>query len=115
MLYNFSKNKKSYNWDKYNLNGNPTAHLGGFLLIDSGNEDLSYLFRCQERYIPYASLNNIRCLLFSRNRQHTQQYLNRYIKLNETFQEIAKNINIEFPKIVEPAIVECVFQNDRLL
>jgi hypothetical protein len=54
--------------------GTPLVFLNGAIMVDSGNENPTYLFECQDRYPVYASLAGMRCLFLVRDDDHAQQY-----------------------------------------
>jgi hypothetical protein len=52
----------------------PLVFLNGAIMVDSGNENPTYLFECQDRYPVYASLAGMRCLFLVRDDEHAHQY-----------------------------------------
>ncbi len=82
MLFTFSK-------DPELADDPPLCRIGGELLIDGGNEDFSYLFRSQERYLPYTSMLNKRSLFFVIDETHHISYRDRLVLFHqhlETFE-----------------------------
>ncbi len=54
--------------------GTPLVFLNGAIMVDSGNEDPTYLFECQDRYPVYAALAGMRCLFLVRDDDDVPQY-----------------------------------------
>ena len=52
----------------------PLALVGGSLLVDSGEEDATFAFRCQDRYLAYSSLAGLRSLLLVLDDAHAATY-----------------------------------------
>jgi hypothetical protein len=52
----------------------PLAWVAGPLLIDSGEEDTTFVFRCQDRYPVYSALAGLRSLLFVLDDHHAGVY-----------------------------------------
>jgi hypothetical protein len=52
----------------------PLASLNGSLLVDSGEEDATFAFRCQDRYVTYSSLAGMRSLLLVFDDGHADIY-----------------------------------------
>ncbi len=52
----------------------PLALVGGSLLVDSGEEDATFAFRCQDRYLAYSSLAGLRSLLVVLDDDHAATY-----------------------------------------
>ncbi len=50
------------------------AAVSGSLIIDSGEEDATFVFRCQDRYVTYTSLAQMRTLLFVVDDSHAAVY-----------------------------------------
>ena len=57
--------------------GLPLAFLNGAMMVDSGNENRSYLFASQDRYPVYAALSGMRSLLLVRDDDHVREYESR--------------------------------------
>jgi hypothetical protein len=48
--------------------------VSGLLLLDSGEAENTFVFRCQDRYLMYNSLNAIRSVLLVQDEHHLQHY-----------------------------------------
>lgn len=54
--------------------GHPLACVAGGLIIDSGEEDATFVYRCQDRYPVYTALAGLRTVLFVLDDAHAQRY-----------------------------------------
>jgi len=105
MLFSFPKNKET-KLDK------PLSRIGGELLIDSGNEDPSYVFRAQERYLPYTCMLNNRSLFFVHGPDHLNSYYNRLTFYQNHHSILAEHTGFSIETIV-PTFVE--LSDDNLI
>lgn len=62
--------------------------LNGSLIFDSAEADHSFWYRCQDRYLFYASLIGDRSLFFVKNASHRDQYVKSISQLRENFKSI---------------------------
>lgn len=88
-------------------NAKPLGLINGLLLLDSGEVERTFIFRCQERYLTYNSLCGLRSLFFVANREHLQKY-EEEIALRAAFlEEIEKTSRIPFGELPRPFFVPC--------
>lgn len=99
MLFNFGDDKSKINFEH---SGPVLVRLGGCLLVDSGNETIDYLIRCQERYLTYASLAKMRCLFLAENESRWKDYQDGFVELKIALSQISKAIGIDFPELTQP-------------
>ncbi|MCP4751873.1 MAG: hypothetical protein GY866_13340 [Proteobacteria bacterium] len=83
----------------------PLCRIGGELLIDSGNEDPTYIYRSQERYLPYTCMINRRSLFFVRDTDHLKAYRDR-LEVFKKNQAISAEVSGFSPETIEPVFVE---------
>jgi len=77
--------------------------LNGSLIFDSAEADLSFWFRCQDRYLLFASLLGDRSLFFVKNDQHREQYIKSISQLRKDFKSIQATQDIwQDGRIPEP-------------
>lgn len=105
MLFSFPKNQET-KLDK------PLSRIGGELLIDSGNEDPSYVFRAQERYLPYTCMLNNRSLFFVQGPEHLDSYHNRLSFYQNHHSVLAEYTGFSIEEI-DPVFVE--LSDDNLI
>lgn len=63
----------------------PLVCNSGFLLVDSGEVDPSFIYRCQDRYFVYTSMIGFRSLFFVSDNQHFEIYTHLIDKLRQRF------------------------------
>ena len=52
----------------------PLGIVSGGLLLDSGEADPTFVYRCQDRYLAYTSLLGLRTVFFVRDDAHAAHY-----------------------------------------
>ncbi|NOX35366.1 MAG: hypothetical protein GXP56_16825 [Deltaproteobacteria bacterium] len=60
--------------------GFPIVCLNGGIMADTGNEKKNYIFFNQDRYPLYAAMGGMRCLIFTYDDEHMEQYCKRLAK-----------------------------------
>ena len=84
---------------------NPAAILGlvsGLLLLDSGEVESTFLFRCQDRYLTYSALSGIRPILLVQDGQHWEHYKRLLEDLSSRLQTISQKVGISLPQMQTP-------------
>lgn len=94
MFFSFSKSASS-------PSDLPLFRIGGELLIDSGNEDPSYLFRAQERYLPYTNMQQGQSLFFVQDQNHASTYEKRFLSFQAHLQTLSHFSGLTL-KAIEP-------------
>lgn len=95
--------------------GTPLVFLNGAVMVDSGNEDPTYLFECQDRYPVYGSLAGMRCLFLVRDDDHARHYQAVIAALAPRLATIREYtgplLDIDVP---EPLYLGCEFDASRI-
>jgi hypothetical protein len=76
--------------------------VSGLLLLDSGEADNTFVFRCQDRYLTYNTLSGIRSVLFVADEQHWKHYQDLLKGHTARLQVISDKIEISLPPIPIP-------------
>lgn len=77
--------------------------IGGSLLLDSGEADPSFMYRCQDRYFIYTSLLGIRSLFLVMNKVHADIYSQHVQKLRTALKILQSHTDIKlFDTLTEP-------------
>jgi hypothetical protein len=85
----------------------PLGFINGLLLLDSGEVEHSFIFRCQERYLTYNSLAGLQSLFFVINRDHLQKYKEEITRSSAFLAEIKNVSQIPFGELPPPLFVPC--------
>lgn len=84
----------------------PLVCNSGFLLLDSGEVDPSFVYRCQDRYFVYTSMVGLRSLFFVASDRHFELYVQLIEQLRQRFraaspwQEMWENLVLPTPCFV---------------
>ena len=63
--------------------GLPLVCLNGGIMTDTGSEDKTHIFTCQDRYPVYAAMGGMRCLLFIRDTEHMRRHRARIAEVKQ--------------------------------
>jgi hypothetical protein len=85
----------------------PLGLISGGLILDSGEAEQTFIFRCQDRYLIYNSLCNLRSLLFVANAEHLAIYQRLIAGLSAQLQKIEEFTGLSLGSIPEPFYVAC--------
>jgi|GEM_PF-1504166 len=84
------------------------ALLGGSLILDSGEADQSFLFRCQDRFITYAWLLGLRPVLLVADAEHGRAQLEAVVALRDDCGVVAAATGlVGLFRRLEPLILGC--------
>lgn len=86
----------------------PLGMIGGGLILDSGEAERTFLFRCQDRFFAYNSLVPLRTIFFAANDEHVGYYRRELELFREKWKLIARASQIfsaDGPP--EPLFVAC--------
>ena len=86
----------------------PLALLGGALILDSGESDQSFLFRCQDRFVTYAWLLGLRPILLAEDAAMARQTVDAIAALRADCVTIARACGLTaLLRPPEPLILAC--------
>jgi hypothetical protein len=85
----------------------PLGLINGLLLLDSGEVERTFVFRCQERYLTYNSLCGLRSLFFAADEKHLQKYKEEIAVRAAFLAEIENVSQIPFGALPLPLFVPC--------
>lgn len=89
-------------------NNLPLACINGGLILDSGEAERTFIFRCQDRYLIYNSIAGFRSLLFVSDNAHMDIYENQIDILRSCLIFIASYIQIDLETTIpKPFYVIC--------
>lgn len=72
----------------------PLACVAGALIVDSGEEDPTFVFRCQDRYPIYTALAGLRSLLFVLGDAHVDLYAERLADLRRRLDLVREHTDV---------------------
>lgn len=85
--------------------GIPLAWMGGGLIVDSGEAENTFPFRCQDRFVVYSSLLELRSVLLVMDSAHEVRYRQLVCRLNERLCELCEAQGLAVPQVREPLYV----------
>ncbi len=86
----------------------PLGIVGGGLIMDSGEADASFVYRCQDRYLAYTSLIGLRTVFFVRDDAHAARYAALIARLRERLAAVAALTGVLPARdLLEPLYVNC--------
>jgi hypothetical protein len=93
----------------------PLGIIGGGLLLDSGEADPTFVYRCQDRYLTYTSLLGLRTVFFVHDDAHAARYAALIARQRERCAAVAA-LSGALPagEILEPLYVGCDLATLRL-
>jgi hypothetical protein len=86
----------------------PLGIVSGGLLLDSGEADPTFVFRCQDRYLAYTSLLGLRTVFFVHDDAHAAHYAALIARQRERYAAVAARTGV-LPDgdLIEPLYVGC--------
>ncbi len=86
----------------------PLGIVGGGLIMDSGEADASFVYRCQDRYLTYTSLIGVRSVFFVRDAAHAARYAELIARQRERYAAVAAHSGVLPARdLLEPLYVAC--------
>ena len=86
----------------------PLGFVGGMLLLDSGEVDRTFVFRCQDRYLTYTSLAGMRSVLLVADESHAALYRHQIELLGDSLRRIVSRTGVLAGfEIPAPVFVAC--------
>jgi hypothetical protein len=85
----------------------PLGLISGLLLLDSGEVERTFVYRCQERYLIYNSLCGLRSLFFVANREHLQKYQEEIAVRAALLKKIENVSQVPFGELPGPLFIPC--------
>lgn len=85
----------------------PLALIGGGLILDSGEAENTFVFRCQDRFLVYTSLLGLRSIVFVLDDAHRRHYQGLLKALDQRLRNIAELHGVAAPRLPEPLYVPC--------
>src|SRR5689334_12405612 len=87
------------------------AHLaivGGGLILDLGEAERTFVYRCQDRFLPYPSLWRQRSIFFAANDRHARIYREHVSSQRALFERIRDYTGLFLARpLIEPLYVGC--------
>jgi hypothetical protein len=95
--------------------GPPLGVIAGGLILDSGEAERTFIFRCQDRYLAYNTLHGLRTVLFVADDEHVRYYRDELAGLHQSWDVIAAECGV-LPAggPPEPLFVACDIDRLRL-
>ena len=87
--------------------GEPLGIISGGLILDSGEAERTFIFRCQDRYLAYCALHGVRPVLFVANDEHVRCYREELEGFRRSWDAIAAATGALPPELPEPLFVGC--------
>lgn len=83
----------------------PLGIVGGTLILDSGEAENTFVFRCQDRYLVYNALAGLRSVLFVLDSHHAGVYDSLIRIHSASLRELCTASGFPLPAIAEPLFV----------
>ncbi|HVE81369.1 MAG TPA: hypothetical protein VND93_00915 [Myxococcales bacterium] len=87
--------------------GRPLGIISGGLILDSGEAERTFIFRCQDRYLAYSALHGLRSVLFVAGDEHVRCYREELEGFRRSWDAIAAATGALPPELPEPLFVTC--------
>jgi hypothetical protein len=88
--------------------GLPLGIISGGLILDSGEAERTFIFRCQDRYLAYNTLQGLRSVLFVSNDEHVRYYREALAGFQRSWEAIAAASGVLPPSgPPEPVFIAC--------
>src|SRR5688500_9267618 len=88
--------------------GLPLGIISGGLILDSGEAERTFIFRCQDRYLAYNTLQGLRSVLFVSNDEHVRYYREALAGFQQSWEAITAASGVLPPSgLPEPVFVAC--------
>lgn len=85
----------------------PLAVIGGGLILDSGEAENTFVFRCQDRFLAYTGLLELRSVVFVLDDAHRLHYQGLFKALDQRLRNLAELHGVAPPRLPEPLYVPC--------
>ncbi|WP_063533980.1 hypothetical protein [Burkholderia sp. MSMB1589WGS] len=85
----------------------PLALVGGGLILDSGEAENTFAFRCQDRFLVYTGLLGLPSVLLVLDDAHGRHYARLLATLDERLQRLAAAHGVAAPRLPAPIHVRC--------
>jgi len=83
--------------------GLPLAIIAGGLILDTGEAERTFIFRCQDRFLSYAALMGVQTVFFAIDEDHVARYRELIARLASSFLEISRRSGLFVDlRIIEP-------------
>jgi hypothetical protein len=69
--------------------GTPLSLFSGGLILDQGEAERSFIYRCQDRFLTYAGLHGLRSLFFAIDETHIAVYRTKVMEVRQRFLTMA--------------------------
>ncbi len=92
----------------------PLAIISGSLLVDSGEAENTFVFRCQDRYLIYNHLFGLRSVIFALNDSHVRIYEALLDALHERLARVTSATGLPGVPRHDPLFVACDIDSLRL-
>jgi hypothetical protein len=90
------------------------ALVGGGLILDSGEAEHTFAFRCQERFLVYNTMAGLRTVLLTMDERHEARLQSLVGGLNEQMGVITSLMGLAAPVVPRPMYVRCTLRELRL-
>ncbi len=87
--------------------GLPLGIIAGGLILDSGEAERTFIFRCQDRYLAYNTLAGLRTVLFVADDVHVAHYRRELETFDRHLAAIAAATGVVPARAPEPLFVTC--------
>ncbi len=88
----------------------PLAWIGGGLILDSGEAENTFVFRCQDRFLAYTSMLGLRSIVLVLDDCHRLQYEQLVAALDLELRYLAELYGLPLPRVPPPLFVQCDLQ-----
>jgi hypothetical protein len=85
----------------------PLALIGGGLILDSGEADHTFLFRCQDRFAVYTGISGLRSFLLVVNDAHEKRLRSLHHQLQIRLDAMLEQQGLPFTVLPTPLHVRC--------
>ncbi|AMP39873.1 glutathione synthetase [Ralstonia solanacearum] len=85
----------------------PIAFIGGGLILDSGEAENTFVFRCQDRFLVYTSLQGWASLVLVLDEDQRRHYERLLATLAARLQHLAEVHGVSPPRLPMPLYVQC--------
>src|SRR5262245_57089734 len=95
--------------------GLPLGIIAGGLILDGGEAERTFIFRCQDRYLAYTTLYGLRTVLFVADDEHVRHYRAELAGFERSFAAIREASDVlPAGPVPEPLFVTCDIDRLRL-
>jgi hypothetical protein len=85
----------------------PLGLIGGGLIMDSGEAERTFIFRCQDRYLIYNGLCGLRSVLFVADGAHLAAYRRLIDALSNRLRVVREFTDLPLDEVPAPLFVPC--------